>query len=305
LENEVELLKQQLKPTFKTTLKKTSAEVQELAYQIVHGRTKSSSKNFLFIHGAWAGSWQFQRTAVLLESRGWKVHSPSLSGLGEHHHTANSDIGLNTHIEDIVQYIKFKQLYQVIICGFCYGGVVATGVADRLPDRISQLIYLDAYIPTSGDSMMNLRWKYNDVVENGYLIPTWVKTDSTPPNDVPHPYKTFTDHIELKNSIGAITKNIGSRNVSFILIVKEGKVTERLNEFIPYAEKIEKLGGQVFAMKGSHVSIWRQPVDTAEMLYQIGEDQSALLTKCNIFHLAIFINCEVYLYFYFNPLTFC
>src|SRR4051812_1120596 len=67
------------------------------------------------VHGAWAGGWHFKKVAPLLEAKGWKVYRPSLSGLGEHFNTARVDIGLATHIDDIVNLILFEALHDVIL----------------------------------------------------------------------------------------------------------------------------------------------------------------------------------------------
>src|SRR3954467_10478415 len=109
------------------------------------------------VHGAWAGGWQFKRVAPYLEAKGWHVYRPSLSGLGEHFNTASPNIGLATHIDDIVNLILFEDLHDVILLGHSYGGMVITGVVDRIPDRISRLIYLDAFLPEDGESVMTIR----------------------------------------------------------------------------------------------------------------------------------------------------
>src|SRR5688572_26947408 len=92
------------------------------------------------VHGAWAGGWHFKKIAPLLAAKGWQVHRPSLSGLGEHFNTAHADIGLATHIDDIVNYILFEDLKDVTLLGHSYGGMVITGVADRIPERIARLV---------------------------------------------------------------------------------------------------------------------------------------------------------------------
>jgi len=95
-----------------------------------------------------------KKVAPFLEAKGWKVYRPSLSGLGEHFNTASPDIGLATHIDDIVNFILFEDLHDVILLGHSYGGMVITGVADRIPERIARLVYLDAFVPNDGESVM-------------------------------------------------------------------------------------------------------------------------------------------------------
>ena len=133
------------------------------------------------VHGAWAGGWQMQKVSPLLEAKGWKVYRPSLSGLGEHFNTARTDIGLATHIDDIVNLILFEDLHEVILLGHSYGGMVITGVADRIPERLSRLIYLDAFLPEDGESVMTIRktgaMDIEKMSKDGFIIPSWVKPD--------------------------------------------------------------------------------------------------------------------------------
>src|SRR6478735_8888936 len=133
------------------------------------------------VHGAWAGGWQMKKVAPLLEAKGWKVCRPTLSGLGEHYNTASADIGLATHIDDIVNFILFEDLHDIVLLGHSYGGMVITGVADRIPERIKQLVYLDAFLPLDGESVMTIRpagaMDISKMAKDGLIIPAWVKPD--------------------------------------------------------------------------------------------------------------------------------
>ena len=218
------------------------------------------------VHGAWAGGWQFKKVAVLLEARGYKVYRPSLSGLGEHFNTASPDIGLATHIDDIVNFILFEDLHDIILLGHSYGGMVITGVADRIPDRISRLIYLDAFLPNDGESLMSLRKPGSLAIEqmskDGFVIPSWVKPDKPLPKDVPHPLKTLTDPISLKNP--------AARKIpaTYILTVEKGKSPEE-DDFYPSAERAKARGWPVQIMEANHVPMWYLPEATADLLARI------------------------------------
>ena len=215
------------------------------------------------VHGAWAGGWQFKRTAVLLEAKGWTVYRPSLSGLGEHYNTASPDIGLATHIDDIVNFILFEDLHDVILLGHSYGGMVITGVVDRIPDRISRLIYLDAFLPENGESVMGIRkvgaLDVAKMEKDGFIIPGWVKPGKQPPVDVPHPMKTFTDPIVLKNPAAAKVPG------TYILTVEKGGKPED-DDFYASSERAKARGWPVLIMEADHVPMWRQPEATAELL---------------------------------------
>jgi len=105
---------------------------------------------FVLVHGAWHGGWCWTRVSPLLRAAGHTVFTPTLTGLGERSHLLNRDIGLDTHITDIVQVLEYEDLGNVVLVGHSYGGMVITGVADKASGRISQLVYLDAMLPEPG-----------------------------------------------------------------------------------------------------------------------------------------------------------
>jgi len=108
------------------------------------------------VHGAWGGSWDWRRADSILTAHGHRVYRPSLTGLGDRVHLASPTIGLLTHITDIVNVLVWEDLHDVILVGHSYGGMVITGVADQVPQRIRHLIYLDAFLPDSGESVRTL-----------------------------------------------------------------------------------------------------------------------------------------------------
>ena len=111
---------------------------------------------FVIVHGAWAGGWFFQETARFLRAAGHEVYTPTLTGIGERVHLGHPDIDLDTHIQDIVNVLEYEDLEDVSLVGYSYGGMVVTGVAERVPERIKQLIYLDAFVPVDGQSLADI-----------------------------------------------------------------------------------------------------------------------------------------------------
>ncbi len=220
----------------------------------------------VIVHGAWAGGWQSRKVAPLLEARGYKVYRPSLSGLGEHFPTASPAIGLATHIEDIVNLILFEDLHDVILLGHSYGGMVITGVADRIPERLSRLVYLDAFLPNDGESLLSLRkagaLPIEQMTKDGMIVPSWVKPAKPYPKDVPHPLKTFTDPIVLKNPSAAKVP------ATYILTVEQGKKPED-DDFSAMSERAKARGWPVLIMEANHVPMWYLPAATAEVLSAI------------------------------------
>lgn len=231
-------------------------------------RSFASQPVMVMVHGAWAGGWHFKKLAPLLEARGWKVHHPSLSGLGEHFHTARADIGLATHIDDIVNFILFEDLHDVILLGHSYGGMVITGVADRIPERIARLVYLEASLPENGESLLALR-KSGDLAglaqqsKDGFIAPWWVKPGKPFPIDVPQPVKTFTDPIVLSHQ-SATAKIPGT----YILTVEPGRKPED-DDFYAASERARARGWTVLSMIGDHNPQWRQPEALAALLLNL------------------------------------
>jgi pimeloyl-ACP methyl ester carboxylesterase len=112
--------------------------------------------NIVLVHGAWHGGWCYRDTAAALRAKGHNVFSPTLSGNGMYKHNGNQSITLETHIRDVCGLIESEELDNVVLLGHSYGGMVITGAADRIPSKIKQLIYLDAFVPEDRQSLMDL-----------------------------------------------------------------------------------------------------------------------------------------------------
>lgn len=112
----------------------------------------------VLVPGAFQGGWCYTRLGPLLEAAGHTVLTPDLSGVAGRAHLATlGTINLDTHVDDIVNLIEWADLKEIILCGHSYAGLVITAVADRIPDRIATLVYLDAELPTkSGDTLFSL-----------------------------------------------------------------------------------------------------------------------------------------------------
>ncbi len=167
---------------------------------------------FVVCHGAWSAGWVWKKMRPLMRERGHELFTPTYTGLGERAHLATPDIDLETHIADILGVLEFEDLNNVNLIGHSYGGMVATGVADRARARIAKLIYLDAFAPEDGDSLMSLlteeaRAQRRARTPDGWRIPPTPVPDDTPPGDVewckprrvPQPAKTFEQELKLQN----------------------------------------------------------------------------------------------------------
>ena len=111
---------------------------------------------FVLIHPAWFGGWCWKKVVPLLRTAGHTVHTPTLTGLGERAHLATPQIGLGTNVDDVVNVLTYEDLDHVILVGNSSAGTVITGAADRVPERIDQLVYLDAFVPRDGQSMLDM-----------------------------------------------------------------------------------------------------------------------------------------------------
>ncbi len=179
---------------------------------------------FVIVHGAWGGGWEWTPVAGLLRQRGHDVFTPTLTGLGERTHLGR-DIGLADHIADVMAVLEFEALRDVVLCGHSYGGMVVTGVADRVADCIRQLVYLDALVPTHGQAVLDLvpdefaqELQRSAQGEPDQRMP--LPQALLPPHDLlpgdrvpayvarlrPHPLGTFTEPVRLSGAGDALPR---------------------------------------------------------------------------------------------------
>jgi pimeloyl-ACP methyl ester carboxylesterase len=111
---------------------------------------------FLVAHGAWTGEWFWRKMFRPMRQQGHELIVPTLTGLGERQHLSHKDIGLDTHIADVLNVLEYQDLAKVTLIGHSYGGMVATGVAHKAASRLDGLIYLDAFVPRSGECLLDL-----------------------------------------------------------------------------------------------------------------------------------------------------
>jgi pimeloyl-ACP methyl ester carboxylesterase len=108
---------------------------------------------FVLVHGAWFGGWCWKKVTPLLRAAGHEVFAPTLTGLGERSHFFFPEVGLDTHVEDIVAVLDYEDLTGVILIGHSYAGMVIAGVAQKAAHRLAELVYLDSFLPESGKSL--------------------------------------------------------------------------------------------------------------------------------------------------------
>lgn len=110
---------------------------------------------FVLVHGAWHGGWCWQRVVPLLQAKGHRVFTPTLTGVGESAHLASASVGVSTHIQDVIGLIEKNELQDIVLLGHSYGGMVITGVGEKLASKIRAIVYLDAFIPEDGQALFH------------------------------------------------------------------------------------------------------------------------------------------------------
>ena len=167
---------------------------------------------FVVAHGAWSSGWAWRKMRPLMRAAGHDLFTPSYTGLGERRHLASQAVNLSLHIEDVVTVLDVEDLRDVVLIGHSFGGVVATGVADRARDRVAHIIYLDAFVPEDGQSLMDLvpaqardRMRAACLAGDGWRVPPRDMPPDTPDEDrvwatprrTAHPIAAFEERLSL------------------------------------------------------------------------------------------------------------
>jgi pimeloyl-ACP methyl ester carboxylesterase len=230
-------------------------------------------KTFLVCHGAWSAGWAWKKMHPLMRAAGHRLVTPTYTGLGERDHLANPSIDLETHIQDVLNVIKYEDLRDIALIGHSYGGMVATGVADRARDRIAQLIYIDAFVPRHGQSLLDLnepaRQRMLDAVKagDGWRLSPNPPPPDTPPADVEwltarrvdQPFKCFEMPLRLHG--GELTL---PRNYVY------AKRATPADTFGPFAERAKsEAGWRYFEIDASHAPNVTAPETLFELLQKI------------------------------------
>jgi pimeloyl-ACP methyl ester carboxylesterase len=167
--------------------------------------------NIVLVAGGWRGGWTFSSMARRLRTLGHEVFTPTLTGLGERVHLAGACPNLETHIEDVANVIRFEELTDVVLCGHSYAGMVISGVADVVPERIAALVYVDAFVPEDGDSWWDLAGDYfrqlalDGSGSDGLRVAPPAQRD---PRCTPHPLASFRQTIHLKGNWKSVQEKV-------------------------------------------------------------------------------------------------
>ncbi|WP_190813966.1 alpha/beta fold hydrolase [Saccharopolyspora pogona] len=229
---------------------------------------------FVLLHGAWHGGWAWDRVAPLLRAAGHEVYTPTFTGVSDRAHLLNPLVGLNTHIQDVVALIEAHDARDVLLVGHSYAGHVITGVADRIPERLTRRVYLDAFVGDDGDAAIDLQPEkiaghYRESVAGpgfGWLIPVrslqvlgvteqsdvdWLSARLTP-----HPWLTYTEPLRLTGAVDKVP-------AAFI------ECTDWMRVFRPHAERAAARGWPVHAIATGHEAMVTAPQELADLLLAV------------------------------------
>jgi pimeloyl-ACP methyl ester carboxylesterase len=223
---------------------------------------------FVLVHGAWHGSWCWKRVRRLLQEQGHDVFTPTLTGVGERSHLASSEVNLDTHILDVVNLIRWEELSNVVLCGHSYGGAVVTGVADRIPSRISSLVYLDAFVPEDGENLGSHSpdrvvdgWKVLPISAERFNVNAadrvWVDAQCTTQSQ-----ECWLQRISLTGGIAEIA------NITYI------RATAWAGEhspFIPFYENAQERGWNALTIACGHDVMLDEPEELTRILLDTAE----------------------------------
>ncbi|MGW0436597.1 alpha/beta fold hydrolase [Micromonospora sp. NPDC003197] len=200
---------------------------------------------FVLIPGMCHGGWSFAELTDQLRAQGHRVYPLTLTGISEHSHLLHAGVNLETHVQDVTGVLAAERIEDAVLVGHSYGGMVITAVADRMPERVNSLVYLDAVVPANGDSCWALvsdnerRW-YLDVVENGYAVRTLPFFDA---RATPHPLASLLQPVQLTSDLEHVQRKV--------YVYAAGWAGE--SPFTPFYQRLRKdPSWTVHALDGGH-----------------------------------------------------
>lgn len=220
---------------------------------------------YVLVHGAWHGGWAWQDVARPLRNAGHVVYCPTLTGLGERAHLASPDVGLDTHVLDVVNVLRYEELCDVVLVGHSYAGMVVTGAAAAAADRVDHLVVVDGFLPRAGEQAIELlpehaaqHYRESSRTEQGggWRIPPRPlanlgvrdpdRYEHVVRRLVPHPLKTYTD---------AAPAGVDDLRVPGTFLLCDGWNTP----FREMAARAEQLGWEVAGLPCDHEVLVTDP----------------------------------------------
>ena len=225
---------------------------------------------YVIVHGATAGGWEWKGTGNFLAADGHTVYRVTLTGLGERMHLNSPDIDLETHINDVVNVILFEDLHDVVLTGHSYGGMVITGVMDRVPERIRHVVFLDAAVPDDGMSLWDLFGgsgpRDPSRFADGFMQVPWVKPGTPPPHNVKQSIKCFSQPVSYRNPAAL------KLPVTYVAFVPKDKSAEERAKTDKGWQRAEARGWTIRTFPGGHVAQQEDPRGVATLMEEAVRD---------------------------------
>jgi pimeloyl-ACP methyl ester carboxylesterase len=240
----------------------------------------------VLVHGAWAGSWIWKKVIPVLRAAGHDIHATTATGLGDRIHLAHAAITLDTHITDVVNLLEFEELTDVTLVGWSYGGMIITGVAEQVPERLAQLVYLDALVPADGESAYDAELVTEEprtanaaaaeaAGTPGFLgvapYAEWIRSLTPDPTDqawvltkfMPQPLATYTQPIQIGNPAAAAIPR------AFVFCT-EGKETADVDFTVQVSERVRSNPGWRYReLADNHMAPINAPQATAKAILSL------------------------------------
>jgi pimeloyl-ACP methyl ester carboxylesterase len=235
----------------------------------------AARKSFVLVHGTSCGGWIWRRVAPLLRARGHDVLTPTLTGMGERSHLGAGKVDFETHVKDIRNVLEYEDVSKVVLVGHSYAGMVITAVAAHDAERIAQLIYLDAYVPKTGERAMDL-WPAAERAQalaemkqgRGFrAVPPIAALGVTDPTDAewvqkrltPQSYRTYDQPVRAESDA----------SVTFRRVFIRCTVGPGVSRFAPSADRVRQQGGTVRDLAAPHFAMITAPNETADLLVDV------------------------------------
>ena len=256
--------------------------------------TEGGRATFVLVHGAWAGAWIWRDLIQLLRAAGHNVYASTATGMGDRVHLADPGIDLDVYITDVVNLIEYEDLHNVTLVGWSFGGMTITGVAERVPGRLAQVVYLDASVPADGQNSYDADFASEETrneflvaevgegVEAGMTgfrpvtpgIEEWIRGSLQDPavadwvlsKLVPQPLLTFLQPVQIGNPAAAALPR------AFILCTadKDLQADPQMDPYVLAAERVRSdPNWRVVELADNHLAPINNPQATSEALLSL------------------------------------
>jgi pimeloyl-ACP methyl ester carboxylesterase len=253
------------------------AVLSSVSVRPAHAAAAGEKYTFVLVHGATAGGWEWKSTGKFLTDDGHTVYRATLTGLGERMHLNSTEVDLQTHINDVVNLILFEDLKDVVLTGHSYGGMVITGVIDRIPERIRHVVFLDAAVPDDGMSIWDLFGagapQDPERFKDGFMQVPWVKADAKPPHSVKQSIKCFNQPVSYKNPAALALP------VTYVAFVPKDKSVEERAKTDKSWQRAVARGWTIRTFPGGHVAQQEDPRGVATLIEQSVNDKNKSVAK--------------------------